>query len=370
MSRPGLRAGRLLGGHRQLEHERRALAGQRLGPHPAAVGLEEAARDRQPEPGAGGRRSPATVERLEDPLQLLARDAGAAVADPQQDLRWRAARARTATGSSAGEAGGVLEHVGERALELRRRRRCSSGSSGSIATSKPPGGARHARRSRRRTTSSTEHQSARGSTAPGLEPREVEQVVHQARQPVRSPARSPRRARARASARQRRPSASPPAAAVIAVSGERRSCETERSTAVLTTFERRSALVSITCASSSSRLRAAATSVSSAGTTRSCSASSTLGSMSRGTSTVPTRRAVDEQRQRAPALVASPPTPARSTTDGRSKRRRDPPARRAQRLLQLGAAQQQPRHLGGQIGLAAPRLRLLGPRAGRAGEPR
>ena len=82
---------------------------------------------------------------------------------------------------------------------------------------------------------------------------------------------------------------SPPAAVVIAVSGERRSCETERSTAVLTTFERRRAFVSITCVSSSSRLRAATTSVSSAGTTRSWSASSTAGSASRGTNTVPTR---------------------------------------------------------------------------------
>jgi hypothetical protein len=81
----------------------------------------------------------------------------------------------------------------------------------------------------------------------------------------------------------------PAAAAVIAVRGERRSCDTERSTAVLTTLERRSAFVSITCASSSSRLRAAATSVSSAGSTRSCSASSTAGLVSRGTMTVPTR---------------------------------------------------------------------------------
>ena len=81
----------------------------------------------------------------------------------------------------------------------------------------------------------------------------------------------------------------PSAAAVIAVSGERRSWDTERSSVVLTTFERRSALVSITCDSSSSRRRTAATSVSRPGTTRSCSASSTSRSVSAGTSTVPIR---------------------------------------------------------------------------------
>ena len=107
---------------------------------------------------------------------------------------------------------------------------------------------------------------------------------------------------------------------MIAVSGERRSWETERSTAVLTTLERRSAFVSITCASSSSRLRAATTSVSSAGTTRSWSASSTGGSTSRGTSTVPTREPSTisgsaRRRSSESAQASSIPTEARPKAD-------------------------------------------------------
>ena len=118
----------------------------------------------------------------------------------------------------------------------------SSGRSASSATRTPPGGRRRRRGAHElldRAPVGTRLGRAR------LEPRQVEQVVDQARQPVGLAADVGHRARrARASvieaSRARRPRS-------IAVSGERRSCETARSTAVLTTFERRSALVSTTC---------------------------------------------------------------------------------------------------------------------------
>ena len=109
----------------------------------------------------------------------------------------------------------------------------------------------------------------------------------------------------------------PPAAAVIAVRGERRSWETERRIVVFTTFERRSAFVSITWDSSSSRLRTAATRVSSPGTTRSWSASSTAGSVLDGTSTVPMRlpSTISGSARRRWSLSTQPSSMA---TEGRS----------------------------------------------------
>ena len=86
---------------------------------------------------------------------------------------------------------------------------------------------------------------------------------------------------------------------------------------VFTTFERRSALVSITCDSSSSLLRTAATSVSRPGTTRSWSASSTSGSVLAGTSTVPIRlpSTIRGRARRRWSLSAHPSSIA---TEGRS----------------------------------------------------
>src|SRR5205814_2072600 len=66
---------------REGDRERRAAALLRLDPEPAAVELDEAARDREPEPRA------AAVERLEDQRLLAGRDAGAVVRDAQDDLR-------------------------------------------------------------------------------------------------------------------------------------------------------------------------------------------------------------------------------------------------------------------------------------------
>ena len=103
-----------LGRERQLDHERRRLAGQRLDPDLAAVGLDEPAHDRQPEAGAAvaGGLGPRAVERLEDPLALGLRDARAAVDEAQQDPPADVARAdgdRVAVGVPVG----VLEQVRE-----------------------------------------------------------------------------------------------------------------------------------------------------------------------------------------------------------------------------------------------------------------
>ena len=91
----------------------------RLEPHPPAVRLGEPARDREPEAGAGlvGATGDA-MERREDPLPLGFRDAGAAVGDADQ---YFLPCGRDADGDGlAGrrEPKRVLEHVGERSLDL------------------------------------------------------------------------------------------------------------------------------------------------------------------------------------------------------------------------------------------------------------
>jgi len=83
------------------------------------------------------------------------------------------------------------------------------------------------------------------------------------------------------------PTAAP--AAEMAVSGERKSWETARSSAVLTVSARRSAAVSTTPLSSPSRSSAALSSASSAGTTRSCSRRSLASEVSAPTTSVPSR---------------------------------------------------------------------------------
>ena len=80
------------------------------------------------------------------------------------------------------------------------------------------------------------------------------------------------------------------AAAEIAVSGLRRSCETARSSAVFTTSAWRSAAVSTTPPCSRSRSSAALSSASSAGTTRSCNRYRLRSELSAPTTTVPSRR--------------------------------------------------------------------------------
>ncbi len=184
----------------------------------------------------------------------------------------------------------------------------------------------------------------------GLQAREVEQVVDQAREPARTRSRSPRPA-LRAPRRRASASSSPPAAAVIAVSGERRSCETERRSAVLTTFERRSACVSITCASRPSRRRAA---VEQRLEARDHPPLELLDHLRVGAARDRHRAgalAVDDDRQRPAALVAVAPA-GLDLDPGQVERLRDPLSDDAQRVVEALAAEQHPRHLGGQVGLA------------------
>ena len=165
---------------------------ERLDPHPAAVGLDEAAHDRQPEARAAvaGGVGAGAVERLEDALPLGLRDARPAVHDAQQDA---AADVAGADGHrmAAGVALGVLEQVRERALELG-----GVGAHGrQVAVDRDLERARRERgpRSRRRTTSSTDHHSGRGSAA-SASSRERSSRLSIRRESRSPPRRRPRRA--------------------------------------------------------------------------------------------------------------------------------------------------------------------------------
>ena len=337
---------------RQLDDERRALPGQRLGPHPAAVDLEEAARDREPEaraamPGALVARA---VERLEDALELRRRDARARGRRPgpgrarrcrgrapTPDGRRRAARCSRAGSRTRARAARRprARAAGRRSideLELRRRR--------------------DVRRPPTRRTSSIDAPLGPRLGRVRLQPREVEQVVDQPRQPARPPRSMPARELAPLVVVDARLAASGSAAARIAVSGVRRSWLTARSSAVFSTSLRRSARVSTTSESSSSRSSAAASSASSAGTMRSCTRRSVAsGAPLRQQERADLARALAE-REREPPLVALD----RLQLD---RRRRRAPASGASRCAATGsavaqvlAAQQRPRHLGGQVRLA------------------
>ena len=201
-----------------------------------------------------------------------------------------------------------------------------------------------------------------------LQARHVQQVVDQARSRPASPAMSATSSRCSAGDSDAEPSA--PAAVRIAVSGERRSCETARSSAVLSTSERRSALVSTTSRCSASRSTAAPRMASSAGTTRCCRRSRTAGGRPAGTSSVPRGRRL-AQRQGDAALVALDGAQL-DRRRAQLERVRQALRDRRQRLVEARAAQQQPRHLGRQVGLlatlAAPRAYGRGPLGQRAGD--
>ena len=198
----------------------------------------------------------------------------------------------------------------------------------------------------------------------GLQAREVEQVVDQPREAARLVGhRRGELGALRRSVRLGECSAS--AVVRIAVSGERRSCETERSSAVLITSLRRSAAVSTTSACSASRSSAAASSASSAG------AIAHLHAPQHGL-----RRAggQHERADLARALAQREDDAALAGVDraqldrgaGEPERLREPRADRRQRLLQPPAAQQQPRHLGRQVGLLAALVGLRARACGRA----
>ena len=88
----------------QGEPELRAALRSPHGPHPAAHGLDQAATDEQPDPGAGDRSSAVgvAVEQVEDPAQRRVRDPGAVVGDPDLDLIASFRRASTTTRVPAG----------------------------------------------------------------------------------------------------------------------------------------------------------------------------------------------------------------------------------------------------------------------------
>ena len=105
------------GVHGQLDHEARALARERLRSDPAPVRLQEAAGDRQPEARSRAVLAGCAVEGLEHPLEVLPWRSRPMVGDPDQHLPVRRARTHRHR-LLPGEAGGVLQHVGEGALQL------------------------------------------------------------------------------------------------------------------------------------------------------------------------------------------------------------------------------------------------------------
>ena len=158
--------------------------------------------------------------------------------------------------------------------------------------------------------------------------------------------------------------ASASADVTIAVTGERRSCETARSTAVLISSERRSARVSTTSRVSVSRARPAASSASSAGRTAATSSSAAC-----GTSSVPSRSpsrasGIAAERSSAPTVVEHEPA-------GRELvRLRDALRGGAERRREVGRAEQHARELGGQPCLALRAHGLGRPAPGGLGQAR
>ena len=218
--------------HRQLDHEARALARAAT---PPASGRRWPRRTRGRSP-AKARPGPSSPERggrarrsaRGPPWRSRARGRRSAHRAP-------AARRARAHGHRLlpGEARGVLQHVGEGPLELGGIG-VHAGRSGSSWRSKPPRRAPGTVATAARITSSTPIQSCARLHAAGLEPvRSSRLSTSRERRPL-----SPDHRGELGAAPRRRgcPTPGPPAAAVIAVSGERRSWETERRSAVFTTF--------------------------------------------------------------------------------------------------------------------------------------
>ena len=342
------------------DHEGRALAGQRLGPDPAAVGLDEAARDRQAEPGAACRgRSARAVEGLEDALELVARDPGPAVADAQEQ-RPADARARgPSTGSLAGVAHGVLEHVGERALELGRVGARPAAGPASSATSNAARRRRPQLERRLRSPPRPSTSPARGSAPPAWSRERSSRLSTRRDEPLALVAiTAVELARAASSASVAR---GEPA--------RRRSDRGERRAQVVRDRAQQRRLDHVRCAAAPASRSpglelvalgaprpAASRAPGPPGPAERRSAASVV---SAGTSTVPTR---------LPSTISGSARRRSSRVDPARARRRprqlerggDPLAAARSDVLELGAAEQQPRHLGGQVGLARAALGLLG----------
>ena len=205
------------------------------------------------------------------------------IADAQRQPTTRGA-SRDLHGQVARETRRVLQHIGDRALELRGIAiECRE----LVAESDLKLTGADALTAAARTISSIEHQLVLGSALPAC--RRDRSSRFSTRRESRSASLAATEVSSSRAGSLSAPDRSSRTAAVIDVSGERRSCDTARKIAFWTASLRRSALVSMSCASSSERRFAAATSVSSAGTTRSRIASSEARSVPLGTRTVPVR---------------------------------------------------------------------------------
>ncbi len=157
------------------------------------------------------------------------------------------------------------------------------------------------------------------------------------------------------------------AAARIAVSGVRRSCDTVRSSAVLMSSLRRSASVSTVVRTSASRSIAAASRASRPGTSRSCTRARDSGSISAGSdqrshAALP----AGEKDGQPPQIVGCLAQLQRCR--GQLERRRDPLGRDGECRVDARPAEQDARELGHQVRLTAPGLGLLRTGASDLGE--
>ncbi len=169
---------------------------------------------------------------------------------------------------------------------------------------------------------------------------------------------------------------------MMAVRGVRRSWETDRSKAVLISSLRRSATVSTRPLSSSARLSAAASTDWSAGTIRSLIRSRSAAASAVGSTSVPICSASPSaapggarQRERGAAALVARDRSELDRGGRRADRRGEPLRRHRERIVEARAAEQQPRHLCCEVGLATTllgfdgaRARDVGDEAGRRGD--
>ena len=174
--------------HRRRARTRTSRRGPvvRLEPEAAAVHLEEAARDREPEPRAARAvRVRAARERLEDRLALVRRRCPGR--RRRRERRPRRFLGATSSVDRRRDLERVLEQVHERALELRASTRTASGSAGSDDVDRVAAGADRVERPRDEAVDRPDLELRRGGAR--LEPRQVEQVRRRAGRAARACAR-------------------------------------------------------------------------------------------------------------------------------------------------------------------------------------
>ena len=251
------------GGARESQHERGALAG-RFRPEAAPVRLGEAARDREPEPGA--RRPPRRARTARTrPRRRQRACPGPSSATRTTTVSPFAVAVDADVPRRSRMAVGVLQEVDEDPPHLP----CVDLDRGEIGRHVDRGAAVVMKLVERRADELV-HRPELALRIGGarLQPREIEEVAHH---PIEAGRLDPDRLDERrtiAVVELKAGLSSPPAAAAIAVSGERRSCETARSTVVLIALLRRRASASSASRSSSSRSIATASSDASAGRNR------------------------------------------------------------------------------------------------------